>query len=64
MNIQLSEESIREIIVTDLKWHYEGNFTPKKLRKAILKTLAYYMTYEECLEYFGKKLTKELWNDE
>ena len=64
MNIQLEEETIRAIIVDDLKWHYESAGLPKKLRKAIRRTLAYYMTYEECKVYFGPKLTRELWNDE
>jgi hypothetical protein len=64
MKVELCDEFIREIVVNDLKWHYEAKLTPKKMRKAIRKTMAYYMTYAECVEYFGTKLTKELWDEQ
>ena len=58
----MSDEILTGLLIEDLRWSYE-NTASKKVRKALQIVMAYYMTYPECCEYFGKKKANKLWRE-
>ncbi len=62
MQIKIDEEDFSRVVAEDLLWSYE-HAHDKKLRKALRRAAVYYMTYPQCVEYFGREKTEELWCD-
>jgi hypothetical protein len=51
-----------KMIAEDLLWHLENPIEQdKKLRKALKRVAMYYMTYEQCVSYFGEEETNDVW---
>lgn len=59
VKIELPAEAVAE----DLLWHADQTDCSKKLRKALHRVAAYFMNYEDCVKYFGKKKTREYWDE-
>ena len=57
--IEVDDSTLGVLIAEELKWDYEHSKKDKKLRKALKRVLMYYMTYNDCVEYFGEEEADE-----
>ena len=62
MKVKLDEEDFSRAIAEDLLWNAQ-HVDNKKLRKALYRSATYYMTYDQCVEYFGEEQTREYWDE-
>jgi hypothetical protein len=60
IQIRVSEEQL-ESLVRDTLLESAEICEDKKARKALLRAAAYYMTYDETVEHFGKRRADEYW---
>ena len=51
-----------EVMAQELIWEAE-HCEEKKTRKALFRAAAYFMTYSECVEYFGPEQTERYWSE-
>jgi hypothetical protein len=62
MKVKIDEEALTEALAASLLWSAE-HAESKKLRKALYRSASYYMTYPECVKYFGEEQTREYWDE-
>lgn len=62
MKVKIDEEEFGRAVAEDLLWSAE-NAEDKRTRKALYKAAVYYMTYPECVKYFGEEQTREYWDE-
>ena len=62
MEVKIDEEDFTKAVAESLLWSAEHAET-KKLRKALYRAAVYYMTYPECVKYFGEEQTREYWDE-
>ena len=59
VDIDLPAEAIAE----DLLWHASQDDCSKKLRKALHRVAAYYMTFDQVQAVFGRKKAEEYFDE-
>ena len=55
MQVEIDDESLSSVIASELLAHAKYQEGDPKLQKALLRVAVYYMTYEQCVDYFGGK---------
>lgn len=56
--LEVDDEVWSTMVAEDMLWHAEHS-EDKKVRKACRRVAAYYMTYEQCVKYFGREEADE-----
>ncbi len=62
MQIKIDEEAFSKLVAEDLLWSAE-NAEDKRVRKACRRAAVYYMTYDQCVAYFGEAKAREYWDE-
>ena len=61
IEIDVDSSAFNDLVIEELLWHASvvDKKKEKKLRKALQRTAAYFMTYPEAVEHFGKEKADE-----